>query len=96
MLKVFTYFDSKAEVYGKPVLFRSKGEALRMWQDVANDKQTAIGQHPEDYTLFEIAEFDENKGNIIPKKAHESIGCAIDFVRPDRQLQIPGTEEKKS
>lgn len=86
--KMFTVYDSKAETYLTPFILKAKGEALRGFIDIANDKKSSIGQHPEDYTLFEIAEWDELTGivEIYPTKV--SCGVAIEFVKPENKLEI--------
>lgn len=78
--KIFTVYDSKSEVYSKPFMLKTKGEAMRGFVDVSNDKESAIGQHPEDYSLFEIGEFDDGSANIVNHDANVSLGVAIEFV----------------
>ncbi|WNK15024.1 MAG: nonstructural protein [Microvirus sp.] len=80
-LLVFTVFDSKAGFYKSPFILRSKGEALRAFQDIANDVQSDIGKHPEDFILYLIAEYDELTGVYLPK-VHECLGKAIEYVVP--------------
>jgi hypothetical protein len=82
---VFAIYDSKAEYFKNPIMMRTKGEALRGFIDVANDKQTDIGMHPEDFTLFCIAEYDEIHGVYINKVAPESMGVAIEFVNNEKK-----------
>jgi len=78
-MKVFAVYDTKAKYYRNPFMMRSKGEAIRGFADVANDEKTEIGKHPEDFALFELAEFDEEKGTYSNHNAPESIGLAIEF-----------------
>lgn len=78
---VFAVYDSKAETYKNPFMTLSKGEARRAWGDVANDKNNDIGKHPEDYTLFHIATFDEETGKYENVVAPESMGVAIEYVK---------------
>ena len=77
---VFVVYDAKAEIYEKPFHMQTKGQALRGFTDVANDKETSIGQHPEDYTLFEIGEYDNLKGNYEMLPTKKSLGLAIEFL----------------
>lgn len=81
-LKVFSVFDSKAEVFQQPFFSLTKGQALRGFTDAANDKNHPMGAHPEDYALFEIGEFDDATGRVEPLKSPVSLGLAIEFVRP--------------
>lgn len=80
MLKIFIVNDAKAQCYGMPMVLKSSGEAVRSFTDVANDKGSTIGKHPEDFSLFEIGEYDERSGQISTYPAQISLGKAIDFV----------------
>jgi len=86
---VFSIYDSKGEFYTRPFVMQSKGQAVRAFVDLANDDTTDIGKHPEDYTLFCIAYFDELKGKYENTPTPESMGVAIEFKKPDRQLPLP-------
>jgi len=85
MNKFYTIYDSKAGYYTRPFTARTKGEALRMFQQAANDVQTQVGQYPEDFILFEIGTWDDITGNI-EHQAHISLGKALDYVEKDRKL----------
>ncbi len=78
---VFSLFDSKALYFLKPFNLRNKGEALRMFADIANDTKTPVGLHPEDYTLFELGTFNEQKGTYTNLKTPQSLGIAQEFVK---------------
>lgn len=79
-LSMFTVYDSKAEFYSKPFYARTTGEALRSFQEAANDRAILVGQYPADYTLFCIGEFDENTGEINLLDAFQSLGRGIDYL----------------
>lgn len=79
--KVFAVYDAKVKTYSRPFQLQTAGQALRGWIDIANDKNTEIGKHPEDYTLFEIAEFDDESAkytNLVTPKSH---GVALEYVK---------------
>lgn len=80
MLRLFSIYDSRAEAYMRPFCARNSGEALRAFADLANDPQHAVGQHPEDYSLWRHGAFDEETGELsaLPK---EHLGHAVDYVR---------------
>jgi hypothetical protein len=78
--KVYTVYDSKAEAYLRPFFVSTKGLALRSMVDAVNDPQHPFNKYPEDYTLFEIGEWDDSNGTIKMHKAHESIGVAIEYI----------------
>lgn len=80
ILKVFTIYDSKAETYSKPFYMTATGEAVRAFGDLANNQDTDIGKHPEDYTLFAIAEFNDNNGTFEPYDTKSSLGQAHEHL----------------
>lgn len=97
-VKVFAIYDSKAECYGPAIQMRSTGEALRAFADLANDDRTETGKHPEDFTLFEIATYDNEKAVFQNYTTPNSLAVAIELKRPDPNRILPGMEivkEKK-
>lgn len=78
--KVFAIFDSKAGYYKPPFMMRNKGEAIRGFQQLANDGKSQIALNPEDFVLFEIGEFDDQNA-IYTQDNNKSLGCAIEFVK---------------
>jgi hypothetical protein len=64
--KVFSVYDSKAEMFNQPMFFKATPEALRAFGDEANRTESAIHKHPDDYTLFEIGEFNVETGLLTP------------------------------
>ncbi len=45
------------------------------------DKNSAIGKHPQDFTLFEIGEYDDSTAKITTYDAPVSLGVAIEFLQ---------------
>jgi len=82
-LSVYAVYDSKVQYFHQPMFMRNKGEALRSWELVANEKDHAISRHPEDFNLFELGEYDDQTGQITMHKAPISIGLAAQFKRQD-------------
>lgn len=79
--KVFAVFDVKVGVYERPFFMRTRGEAVRSWVEVVNDPETKFNKHPEDFGLFEIAEYDDEKGVFQNLQAPQSIGLALEYVK---------------
>lgn len=63
-IKVYSIFDVKGGVYNTPFFQKEDGLAARAFADLANDPNTTVNRHPEDFSLFRIAEFDDNSGKI--------------------------------
>lgn len=79
MLKVFAVHDSKAEAFLRPFTTLTRGQAIRGFSDAVNDKGHEFNKHPDDYTLFQIGEFDEQSG-ILVAGTPETLGNAIQFL----------------
>jgi len=86
--KVFAVYDSKVEAYLKPFFMQTKGEALRSWEDVVNDDKTMFHKHPEDFTLFEIAEYYEDNARFENHATPISLGGAWEFNRGRPQKDV--------
>lgn len=80
ILKVFSVYDSKAEAYLPPFFMNNSGAARRIFGDCANDPDHMFGKHPEDYTLFEIAEFDDASAVVTPAKTPVSLGLGLEYI----------------
>lgn len=78
--KMFSVFDSKAGVFATPFFMPTKGMAIRSFMDVSNDESTMLCKHPEDFSLFVIGEFDDEKG-VVLEVAHENLGNAAGYKR---------------
>lgn len=65
-LKCFSVFDVKAGAYIVPFFMPERGQAIRTFTDSVADRNHAFGRHPEDYTLFQVGEFDDNVGEFVP------------------------------
>lgn len=76
-MKTFAIYDSKAEAYLTPFFQKTAGLAIRAFQQAANDAQHDFSRFAADYTLFEIASYDENTGVITPHKAQINLGLAL-------------------
>lgn len=83
VLKIYSVYDSKAEAYIPPMFYQSKGQALRQFSEVANDKTHQIGKYPEDFTLFEIGEFNDSNCKFTLYDTPYSLGLALEFVKKD-------------
>lgn len=77
---IFAIFDLKSNMHLNPMFFITKGQAMRALGDMANDKQTIIGQHPEDYQLRCIGTYDVTTGHIEGYDHPEPICMASDHV----------------
>jgi hypothetical protein len=83
-MKIFSIYDQKAGAYMLPFYKNESAIAQREFQFAANDFRSVISKCPEDFTLFELGEFDEKTGNLMQTEGR-SLGNGIEFV--DKELQ---------
>lgn len=80
MQKLYTIYDSKSETYDRPWPALNKGIALRSVLEVLKEPGHPFSKWPADFTLFEIAEWDEQTGALMPYQTKVNIGVLIEFV----------------
>lgn len=73
--------DSAANAFMRPFFVPTTGLAIRSFSDEVNraDKDNAMYQHPEDYELFEVGDFNEETGRLTALEAPRSLGSAKQF-----------------
>nr|UXQ88036.1 MAG: nonstructural protein [Microvirus sp.] len=79
---MFTVFDQKAETFMPPFFVPAKGLAIRAFEDCINSDSHHFGQHPADYTLFYLGEFNTDVGHFELLDTKQSIGNGVEFVNP--------------
>jgi hypothetical protein len=62
--------DRAADAFGRPMFVPSAGVAIRSFSDEVNrqDTENQLYNHPDDFDLFELGEFDDSTGLF---KLHE-------------------------
>lgn len=66
--KIIAIIDTLAgENIGPLLMFRADAPAIRFFSDAANDQQTPISKHVEDYELVELGVLND-KNEIVPGK----------------------------
>jgi hypothetical protein len=78
--KIFTIYDSKAEAYLSPFFMSAKGQALRAFGDSVNDPNHQFNKHAEDFTLFELGEYDDLSASFNLYDTPVALGKAIEFI----------------
>jgi len=79
-MKVFAVHDSKLGAFLLPFYQLNSGMAVREFTDALKNPKSRFGMHPEDYCLYEIGEFDDEKGTFSNKIPPVSLGYALDFM----------------
>lgn len=92
---IFNVFDSKGNCYlDVPMFnFKSKADAIRAFSDLINGKKdNQIAQHPEDFTLFYMGEYNVLTGQVTNASTPESLGVGIYFLK-DNSPKFPTLQE---
>lgn len=89
ILKAYSVRDTKAEYFNTPFFNKTHGEAERNFTDLVNDKNTSVGQHPTDFDLYYLGEFDTQSGKITGLTApeHQLHGANLVRKMPENQAQ---------
>lgn len=78
-LKVHAIYDEKSEAYLQPFFVLTNAEAIRIFQGELVSETSLICQHPQDFTLYQLAEYDNNSGEITNKKI--DLGNGINYKK---------------
>lgn len=88
IFRMYSVYDSKAELYMQPFFMHTKGHAHRAWEDTVNDPKTQFNQHPSDFTLFEIGTFDDLTCKVDLYESKLPIGTALEFLRSRKGVEL--------
>lgn len=77
---VFSVFDSKAELFSRPMMAVTTDAGKRLFHQAVNAEGAQYGKYPGDYTLFEIGVWDDNKGVITMRDFAENLGLAAIYL----------------
>lgn len=80
-LLTFSIYDEKAKTFSKPFFMPSMGLALRALNDIVDDPQTSLAKYPQDFKLYNLGSFDDNKGEFIGVPQPVFIAHATDYIK---------------
>ncbi|AXL14723.1 nonstructural protein [Microviridae sp.] len=91
-LQIFTIFDSKTQAYLPPSFLQNEEVALRSIRDVLKDPNHQFTKNPEDYSLWQIGLFDDEKGKITATPAPVHIASCHELIEVTDQQFEAATE----
>jgi hypothetical protein len=77
---VYAIFDSKVGVYAQPFFMRTRGEAIRAFETLANDRNSQLNKYPGDFSLFELGEYEDEEGTFKNRTAGLNLGLAQAYI----------------
>ena len=76
--KMFSVYDLKAKIWLQPFCFRTIPEALRWFQQSAQDTNHPFCKFGSDFCLYEIGVFDDETGMVTVDHPPKSIATAME------------------
>lgn len=87
--RMFAVYDSKAKTYCVPFFVPAVVIALRAFQGEANNPASQLSAYPQDFTLFELGEFNDSTGVVVAYALAINHGLAANFIKePSHVRQI--------
>jgi len=75
--EIFAIFDTKAEAYMPPFFERNAMTAIRALEAAMNDPEHPLRKNAEDYTLYHIATWNPETGEITVGQMKSVVDCWI-------------------
>lgn len=90
-MKMFRIYDSKAEAYHTPFNAPTIAAAIRIFADACNEEGSQFHKHAEDYTLFVVGGWEDDKPELTPCQV-TSIANAWEMIEPIPMTNSPRGE----
>lgn len=78
-LEIYAVHDSAVGAFNQPLFFRTRGEAIRAFEDGVGNRDSNFVRHPEHYAFYHIGYYDDGSGLLEPV-APDRVCGAVDFV----------------
>lgn len=79
-MKLYAIFDSAVKAFMRPFVAQSHGDAIRAFKDLLMEHEHPVARHPEDYSLFFVASFNEQSGVVTGEQAPFGLGTALEYM----------------
>jgi len=83
-MKLFAMYDTKAQTFLQPFPETSTIAALRGFEVAVNEGKSTFSRFPDDFCLMEIADFNQDTGQLIPLAAPNNLGSARTVLKLDQ------------
>lgn len=78
-LEIFAIYDRVAEAYSQPFFTHNENIAMREFGKWVNTPDTQYYNHPNDYSLYHLGNFDDNTAAFEIKAEPTRIAVAMDL-----------------
>lgn len=73
---MYAIYDEKSKIYNKPFSMINEAVAIRAVKDLTLDKNTEVGRHPYDFSLWELGTYDDETAHFVPYETKRLICMA--------------------
>lgn len=94
-LLLISVYDSAIEAYTRPFPVQTLGQATRSFTDECTRQDSEIGQHPQDYALFQVGEFNDHDGLVTPTTPPKCIAKAHEVIAFQKAKELEQNPEKQ-
>lgn len=77
--KIFCFKDDKSNSYGPPIVMQTRGIFFRELADELAKGQLVWSKHPQDFSIYELGEYDARTGSIILHDSKTCLGLVQDL-----------------
>lgn len=63
--------DRALQAYMRPWFAQTKNQAIRMFQDEVNNNQSPMFNHPDDYDLYYLGNWDDETGQVTDQQVEQ-------------------------
>jgi hypothetical protein len=88
-MNIYSIYDQAAKAYLNPFFLHNDGLAIRAFQDNVNSTDdNNIAKHPDQFTLFKLASYDDQTGLIeaLPSPTHLTGGLEVKNPTPESDI----------
>lgn len=83
--KFYGVMDNAVKCFLPPFTARNDAEAKRMLETTVNKPGHQFATHPMDYALYQLGEFNDSNGKLLPNPEPVRVCGAIDCIWEEQQ-----------
>lgn len=83
ILKCYSIYDAKGEIFNPPFYKRTHGEGERTFTEICHDEKSAAWKFPEDFDLYYCGEYDDQTGKYEPLNSPQHMMKAVQVRKRD-------------
>lgn len=86
---MYSIYDEAATAYNSPFTMHNDGLAIRAFQDNVNStEENNIAKHPQHFSLFKLAEYDDATGIIQPVEPPKFLVGGVEVKNPTKEEDV--------